>query len=321
MNRPDHGKPPLCVAMCTFNGAAHLQAQLESIATQSLPPDELLVCDDGSADGTIELVRRFAANAPFSVRILAGKDRLGVVRNFEKALEHCTAPYVALCDQDDVWEPGRLQAGMRAMREAEAAAAHPRPILVHSDMRVVDASDAALDDSYFRRRGFRPRHTRPLRELVLQNYVTGCSSLVNRPLLDLALPFPSGISIHDWWLALIAAAVGDVVTLDEQTVRYRLHGTNVIGAKRVEWRRYVHLDFARGLFRRALQDSRAAERRLRERGIRGPGLDFLEAYHRRAAAGGAGAALGLYTDGVRLQNALPTAIFYLHVLMGRLAVE
>jgi hypothetical protein len=144
---------------------------------------------------------------------------------------------------------------------------------------------------------------------------------VNRALLDLALPFPPGISIHDWWLALIAAAAGDVVTLDEPTVRYRMHGANVIGAKRVEWRRYAHLDFAGGLFRRALQDTLAAEQRLRERGIRGPGLEFLEAYHRRAAAGGLGAALTLYADGVRLQNAFPTAVYYLHVLMRWLAVE
>lgn len=312
---------PLSVVMCTYNGAAYLEAQLESIAEQSLLPDELLVCDDGSADGTVELVRKFCESAPFSVRILTGSGRLGVVRNFERALLQSSAQYVALSDQDDVWEPGRLQASMRAMLEAEAASAHPRPILVHSDMRVVDSGGAPVDDSFFRRRGFRPRHAQPLRELVLQNYVTGCSALVNRAVLDLALPFPPAISIHDWWLALIAAAAGGIVTLDEQTVRYRLHGTNVIGAKREEWRPYAHLDFARELFRRALQDTKAAEQRLRERGIHGSGLQFLEEYHRQAAAGGVGAALSLYAAGVRLQNPFPTAVYYLHVLMGWLAVK
>jgi len=312
---------PLSVAMCTYNGAAHLEAQLESIAEQSLPPDELVVCDDGSTDETLQLVRKFSEAAPFTVRILTGLGRLGVVRNFERALSHVAGKYVALADQDDEWKPNRLESGMRAMKQAEAASGMHCPILVHSDMHVVDSKGAQIDTSFFDRRGFRKRHPKPLRELVLQNYVTGCSTLVNRALLDLALPFPATISIHDLWLALIAAAAGTVVTLDEQTVRYRSHGKNVIGAKRVEWRPYARVDSALELFRRALGDTKAVEQRLLERGIHGPNIEFLQEYHRKATAGGVGAALSLSADGVRLQNAFPTLIYYLHVLMGWLAVK
>ena len=311
--------PLLCVAMCTYNGASYVRGQLDSIVRQSLLPDELLVCDDGSTDDTVQLVREFSAKAPFPVRIFTADRRHGVVLNFERALRHTAGRYIALSDQDDEWEPERLEAAMSAIRQVEAQRGSHHPALVHSDMRVIDSSGAQVDASFFQRRGFRRRHPQPLRELVLQNYVTGCSALLNRPLLDLALPFPTTISIHDWWLALIAAATGTVVTLDEPTVRYRLHSANIIGPKRVEWRQYVRRDRALGLFRRALEETKALQARLEERGINDANTDFLRKYHSTAAAGGVKAALQLLAGGVRLQNALPTAIYYAHVLAGRLA--
>lgn len=313
--------PLLSVAMCTYNGARFIEAQLRSIAAQTLLPDELVVCDDGSTDATAALVRDFAMAAPFAVQLVGDDRRLGVVRNFERALRRARGRYVALADQDDIWSPSRLEVGIGALRSAERSAAADRPVLVHSDMRVIDAEGAEVEPSFFRRRGFRARHPRPLRELVLQNYVTGCSVLVNRAVVELALPFPASISIHDWWLALVAAAAGAIVTLPQPTVGYRLHAANVIGVKRVEWRPYLGAASARELFRRALGESRALERRLRERAIDGPALDFLRRYHARVAAGGPAAAMALLKQGVRLQNLLPTASFYGHVLARRLALE
>ena len=207
------------------------------------------------------------------------------------------------------------------MDAAEARLGRAAPVLVHSDMRVIDQHGAEVCASFFARRGFQRLHHNPLRELVLQNYVTGCSVLLNRAVVELALPFPTANSIHDWWLALVAAAAGTVVTLPERTVGYRMHDSNVIGIKRVEWRPYMRRKSARPLFARALRESLALQRRLQERSVTGPGPEFLQRYHDRVRRGGLRAALGMVTEGVRLQNTLPTLSYYGHVLARALPVE
>lgn len=312
---------PLRVAMCTYQGERWLAAQLASIAQQTLLPDELVVGDDGSTDGTRDVLARFAAAAPFPVRLLPSGGRLGVVRNFERTLAAAGAGCVALADQDDVWAPTRLAAGVAALRQAQARVGSDAPVLVHSDMQVIDATGAVVEPSFFARRGFRRAHPEPLRELVLQNYVTGCSVLLNAPAVALALPIPASVSIHDWWLALVAAAAGVVVTLSEPTVGYRTHDRNVIGVKRVEWRPYMRAATARPLFARALRESTALELRLAERGVEGPGRGFLRRYHERVRRGGMRAALALFADGVRLQNVLPTLAYYRQVLARAVPVE
>ena len=98
----------ISVAMATFNGGRYLREQLDSIRRQSLLPTELIVCDDGSSDNTVEIVRRFAADAPFKVVIDAHGQRLGFTPNFLRAIGLCTGEVVALCDQDDVWDERKL---------------------------------------------------------------------------------------------------------------------------------------------------------------------------------------------------------------------
>ncbi len=98
----------ISVAMCTFNGARFLRAQLESIARQRRPPDELVICDDGSSDGSVEILREFAAGASFSIRIFCNEKNLGSTQNFEKAIQLCKGDLIALCDQDDIWLPEKL---------------------------------------------------------------------------------------------------------------------------------------------------------------------------------------------------------------------
>lgn len=295
-----------------------MPALLESIAQQTVPPDELVVCDDNSSDATPEIVADFSHTVGFQVHLVRNETRLGVVQNFEQALRLCQGQHVALADQDDIWETRRLEIGLNAMHATEREKGLNEPILVHSDMSVINTCDEIIARSYFRRRGFRQRHPLPLKELVLQNYVTGCSVLVNRPLLQAALPFPTEISIHDWWLALIAAGAGTVVTLHDQAVRYRSHNHNVIGVKQVEWRPYIRPKKALFLFRRAIAESRALERRLNERGIGRPAIEFLAKYHKRVAHGGILAAFWLFLEGVRLQNSIPTAMFLGHVALRNL---
>src|SRR4029077_8380451 len=101
-------KPRLSIAMCTYNGARFLPEQLESIAAQTRLPDELVVCDDGSADESAEIVRNFGKNAPFPVRLELNEKNLGATKNFEKAIGLCQGDLISLADQDDVWKPQKL---------------------------------------------------------------------------------------------------------------------------------------------------------------------------------------------------------------------
>ncbi len=98
----------ISVAMATYNGGRHLRAQLDSIRRQTLPPTELIICDDGSSDDTVEIARQFAADAPFKVVVDAHGQRLSYTKNFLRAIGQCTGEIVALCDQDDVWDPRKL---------------------------------------------------------------------------------------------------------------------------------------------------------------------------------------------------------------------
>ena len=95
------------VAMCTYNGARFLGAQLASVAAQARAPDELVVCDDRSTDETARVVEEFAAAAPFRVRLHVNERNLGTTRNFERAVSLCEGDLIALSDQDDVWAEGR----------------------------------------------------------------------------------------------------------------------------------------------------------------------------------------------------------------------
>lgn len=241
--------PRISVALCTFNGARYLQEQVESLCAQTLPPCELVVRDDGSSDGSADLVRRTwerclspEQRAAMPLRITVNPARLGVAANFEAALRECTGDFVALCDQDDRWPPQRLE------RLWQHLQAHPQAWLVHCDARLIGPDGQPLDATLFQALGVTSRERERLRqgrafEVALdRNLVTGAATLLRRELLDAALPIPPHW-IHDEWLGAVAAAMGRACTLVEPWLEYRQHGANQIGA-----RRRTLLEEARRLF-------------------------------------------------------------------------
>ncbi len=101
--------PKVSIAMCTYNGQRFLAQQLQSFLDQTVQPDELVVCDDVSSDDSVAVVEAFAARAPFAVRVFRNPQNLGYIRNFEQAIAQCTGDLVFLCDQDDVWDPHKIE--------------------------------------------------------------------------------------------------------------------------------------------------------------------------------------------------------------------
>jgi len=221
------------VLLATYQGEKYLPEQLRSLAAQDDPAFRVLMQDDGSADGTVTLLKRQAeADHRFIMASAQGGHR-GAKGNFWSLLTQDDAPYTALCDQDDVWAAGRLSRCRSAMEAAEAQNGADVPILVHSDCCVTDEAGKTLHESFFAHLGWNTGAA-ALEQLLVQNNVTGCTVLMNAPLRRLAVRFgdPQTMFMHDWFLALTAAAFGHVVFVDAPLVRYRQHGKNVQGASR-----------------------------------------------------------------------------------------
>jgi len=221
----------ISVAMATYQGAAYLAEQLDSIAGQSLLPDELVVCDDRSADQTAAIVRRLAASAPFAVRLEINDRNLGARENFARAVALCRGEWIVLADQDDVWLPHKL----RTLREAVSR--RPDAALVFSDALLVDPARRPLGSSLWQVLRFGRREQREVNDgraldvLLRRNVVTGATMALRADHRDLLLPIPDGW-VHDAWFALLLAAVAGCVAVPEPLVEYRQHPGQQIGARR-----------------------------------------------------------------------------------------
>ena len=226
--------PTIDIVMATYNGARFLCEQLDSVLAQARPGVRLLVRDDGSTDATREILAAYAGNRPEGVLVENGSRRLGACGSFSALLERSDADFVVLCDQDDVWLPGRLDAMLRRLVELEDRHGRGAPLLVHSDLTVVDAGLRELCPSFWRYQGLDPFRGGVLNRLLVQNVVTGCAAILNRALVRRATPIPKAAVMHDWWLATAAAALGRLEALAQPTALYRQHGENRVGAQRWE---------------------------------------------------------------------------------------
>lgn len=216
------------ILLASYNGASHLPELLASLEAQICTDWQLLVRDDGSSDASLAVLRDFQARQGDKVQILtSGGAPLGAKGNFHALLAAASGDYLLFADQDDVWLPGKIA----QMIEAAAAIPATRPLLVHSDLQVVDAQLHCIAPSFWAYQGLTPPGKEAFPRLLTENFVTGCAMLINRALCDLALPIPEQAIMHDWWLALVASAFGSIVTLNTPTVLYRQHAQNVIGAK------------------------------------------------------------------------------------------
>ncbi|PLK49142.1 glycosyltransferase family 2 protein [Uliginosibacterium sp. TH139] len=220
------------ILLATFNGAAFLAEQLESLLAQTHQDWRVIARDDGSSDGTVAILDEYVKAFPTRFTVVRDGLKLGAKAGFASLMTQSAAPYVTFCDQDDVWQPEKLEVLLRTIRAAEAAHGESVPLLVHSDLEVVDASLERIAPSFWQHQGIDPGRDR-VSQLIVQNVVTGCASLFNRALLEVALPVPPEAFMHDYWLSLVASARGKIIAVPEPCVRYRQHGKNTVGAKKM----------------------------------------------------------------------------------------
>lgn len=212
------------------NGARHLREFLDSLVAQEHDEWQLWLVDDASSDDS-RLLLEAAAQRDRRIHVHPSPpSRLGAAGAFAWlwARVPAEAHWIAFADQDDVWLPHKLACSLQALREA---AGHTGlPALVHTDLEVVDVQLRTLAPSYWRQAGIVP-HPPAFRRIVAQNVATGCTMLLNRALLEQVGEIPAGVTMHDAWVACVAALTGTVVALPQPTVRYRQHGQNTLGAR------------------------------------------------------------------------------------------
>ena len=200
------------IALATYNGDRYLEAQLDSFARQTRLPDEMVVCDDKSTDGTVRLLEAFKLRAPFEVRVHINANNLGLTKNFEKALSLCRGDVIFLSDQDDVWFDIKIATVLGALEQNAWAQ------VVVNDQVITDAN---LRPTQFTKMG----HLRSVGQRV-EGLITGCCTALRSEFRDFCVPFPLSVTAHDKWIGDSAIALGIRFTLAEPLQFYRRHGRN-----------------------------------------------------------------------------------------------
>lgn len=220
------------VTLATCEGGRFIDEQLDSIASQSRPPDELVVVDDASLDATVERVTAFAARAHFPVRIEHNRERIGATANFARAVALCAGDVILLADQDDVWNPDKIASLAGILEE------RPEVGLVFSNGEVVDGALRPLGYDLWRSLFFDERDRARVRAgeataVFARRVVAAGTTLAFRArFVSMLVPFPDLPSVHDAWIAFLVASVSECEIVETPLIRYRLHGANQIGLER-----------------------------------------------------------------------------------------
>lgn len=234
----------ISVVVATYNGERWLDEQLRSIVFQTRSPDEIIVTDDGSTDRTVEIARTVLRGSGIANTILEHRDRLGPSGNFQRGIQLASGEAIALADQDDRWEPWKLVAVENALR------ATATPSAVFSDATLVDPRGLPTNGSLWESLKLVPTERRQivagevLPSLLRRNIITGATLAFDSRLCGRLLPFPE-VGLHDFWIAWLLAATQQICGLDQKLVRYRVHGSNVIGVRPTAARMQVAQRFAR----------------------------------------------------------------------------
>lgn len=264
----DNTRPLISIAMCTYNGGAYLSGQLASFVKQTQRPDELIACDDGSTDNTLQVLNQFSKEAPFPVKIYRNQQRLGSTKNFEKALSLCSGDSIFLSDQDDVWMPQKVNSLLQALRN------NPDAGYVFSDALIVDEMLRPVGYTMWQSIKFTSGQCRQFKRgkqlevLLKHNVVTGATMAFRAELKNIILPIPDE-SIHDEWIALLASSVGMYgVLIDEPLIQYRQHSQQLLGGRKTT--------FAEQAKQAALTRGQSFKSRLRQEEVKyGQVLDRL----------------------------------------------
>lgn len=219
--------------MATYNGEKYICQQIDSILSQTIQDFILIVQDDHSTDDTFYLLQSYEKLYPQKIIVTQSLVNSGNAKyNFIELMIKYKYDYMMLCDQDDVWKPNKIELTLRKIQEMERTYGAQTPLLVHTDLEVVDENLQTISPSF--RQAMNADYNRTaLHQLIIQNILTGCTALYNKALAEYLTIIPSYMVMHDWWLILVASAFGYIGHINDTTILYRQHKNNSIGAKDV----------------------------------------------------------------------------------------
>lgn len=231
-----NNKIKISVAMCTYNGEAFLKEQLDSILTQTILPTELVICDDCSKDATLEILYAFKERCNFPVIVIANTTNIGVNKNFENAIAHCSSEFIALADQDDIWLPTKIEEIINTFK------ANPNCGYVFSNADLVDSDGEYLGRNLWQSIKFTQQRYRKYTdddqlEVMLRdgNFIYGMTMAFRSVYKPILLPIESQsyACTHDSWIGLILSGIGAYgVAVSKSLVKYRQHERQLAGGGR-----------------------------------------------------------------------------------------
>lgn len=228
----------ISILMATYNGEKYIREQLESLLGQTFQDFKVYVQDDCSQDNTQQIIEGYHKKYPDKIFYNCNRKNTGSPKhNFFNLLRQHHDDYIMLCDQDDVWNSNKIEITFNEMKRMEHLYGKECPILVHTDLTVVDSNLDIINPSY--KKMLDADYSRiQLNHLLNQNTLTGCTAMLNRSLCNLIKEEPKYCVMHDWWIILIASCFGIVSSLNIQTVLYRQHNNNSVGVADVKSLRY-----------------------------------------------------------------------------------
>lgn len=213
----------VAVILSSYNGEKYIRQQIDSVLSQTYSDFIFFIRDDGSIDGTVDIVESYADRRIYFERGC----NLGIIGSFsillKKALDY-GCEYVFICDQDDIWYGNKLELFLNVFVNKD------KPLLVFSDFASIDEKGDLIDSSYIRSSRVRiPLDGNYFPKVLAQPYIFGCACAINRQLLELIFPLPDGIEMYDSWISLSAALIGEIYFLDIISISHRFHCSNATG--------------------------------------------------------------------------------------------
>lgn len=220
----------ITILLATYNGEKYIEHQLDSLFAQTYTNWRLLIRDDGSQDETLSLVHKYQKEYPGKITLMVNKGtNKGSLQNFSALLQAAgDAEYIMFCDQDDEWKSDKIELTLSKMKEREKKEGTNCPIFIFTNFQYVDEKMNVIES----KKNFEINriHNFGFSQLMAQNPVYGCTTMMNRALTDVVGTIPPQADYHDHWIALVAAAFGELCYIKEKTVLYRQHGNNVSGS-------------------------------------------------------------------------------------------
>ena len=225
------------ILLSTYHGEKYISKLLDSILNQTYTEWRLLVRDDASSDNTISILNKYQQQNPQKIIIISNNtnQNIGVIKSFETLLKISSNKYIMFCDQDDIWLPNKIEESLNAILSLEQSNPNT-PILIHSDLSIIDENDTITHSSLWQYTGIKPDilNNNP-KYMAFCNSVTGCTILINKQCKDIVLPFPTNIMMHDAWIAIKVCQLGIIHNLNKPLILYRQHSNNTLGINKYKF--------------------------------------------------------------------------------------